>query len=88
MMTSLALIHADDLNAWLYSVKVGSINEPRYQINPDDVEVTAFCKEWHVQCIKGLQGTSASLDDISVISQLTNAISTQNKEAIKTESLR
>ena len=83
MMTSLALIHADDLNAWLYSVKVGSINETRYQINPDDVEVTAFCKEWHVQRIKGLQGTAASLDDISVISQLTNAISTQNKEAIK-----
>ena len=34
-ITSLAITHADDLNAWLYGVNVGSINETRYQINPD-----------------------------------------------------
>ena len=44
-MTSLALTHSDDLNAWLYSVRVGLINKTRYQIFPDDKEVTGFCKE-------------------------------------------
>jgi len=28
-ITSHAITHADDLNAWLYSVNVGSINETR-----------------------------------------------------------
>ncbi len=34
-ITSLAITHADDLRAWLYGINVGSINETRYQINPD-----------------------------------------------------
>jgi hypothetical protein len=34
-MTSRELTHADDLNAWLYGVKVGSINKTRYQIFPE-----------------------------------------------------
>ncbi len=76
--TSLAITHADDLNAWLYGVNVGSINETRYQINPDDTGVTCFSKECSAQCIKGVAGTSVALDNSSVISQLTNAISAQN----------
>ena len=59
MMTNLALAHADDLNAWLYGVKMGSINETRYKINPDDMEVMNLCKERLGQCIKGVLGTSS-----------------------------
>ncbi len=76
----LRLRHADDLNALLYGINVGSIDETRYQINPDDTEVTFFCKERSAQCIKGVAGTSVALDNSSVISQLTNAISAQNEE--------
>ena len=86
--TSLAITHADDLNAWLYGVNVGSINETRYQINPDDTEVTCFSKERSAQCIKGVAGTSVALDNSSVISQLTNAISAQNEEATESNRLR
>ncbi len=88
MITSLAITHADDLNAWLYGIKVGSINETRYHINPDDTEVTSFCKERSVQCIKRVAGTPVALDSSSVISQLTNAISTQNEEATESNKLR
>jgi hypothetical protein len=44
MMMSKALTHTDNLNVWLYGIKVGSINKTRYQINPDDSEITLFCK--------------------------------------------
>jgi len=70
-ITSLAITHADDLNAWLYGVNMGSINETRYQINPDDTEVMFFCKERSAQCINGVAGTSVALDNSSIISQLT-----------------
>jgi hypothetical protein len=83
-----AITHADNLNAWLYCVKVGLIKETRYQINPDDSEINSFCKERHAQCIKGVAEASVSFDNNSVISQLTNAISTQNEEAIKSNRLR
>ena len=46
--TSLAITHADDLNAWLYGVNVGSTNETRYQINLNDTKVRFFCM--NVQC--------------------------------------
>ena len=79
--TSLALTHVDDLNAWLYGVKMGLINKTRCQINPEDMKVTNVCKECLGQCIKGVLGTSVSVNSSSVISQLINAISAQNKEA-------
>ncbi len=88
MMRNKAITHADDLNAWLYGIKAGLIKEKRYQINPDDSEINSFCKERHAQCIKGVAGASVSFDNNSVISQLTNAISTQNEEAIKSNRLR
>ena len=87
-MTNKAITHADDLNAWIYSIKVGSIKETRYQINPDDSEINSFCKERHAQCIKGVAGATVSFNNNSVISRLTNAISTQNKEAIESNRLR
>ncbi len=74
-MVSKAITHADNLNAWLNGVKAGSINKTRYQINPDDSEITSFCKEHHTQCIKEVSGSLVSFDNSSVISQLTNAIS-------------
>jgi hypothetical protein len=81
-MTSLAITHAEDLNVWLYGIKVGWINKTIYQINPDDIEVTVFCKECHFKCLKGSSETSAFFNNSTVISHLTIAISTQNKEAI------
>ncbi len=87
-MTSKAPTHADNLNTWLYSVKVVLINKTRYQINPDDSEISLFCKKRHAQCIKGVSGSSVPFDNSSVISQLTNAISAQNEEAIKSNRLR
>jgi hypothetical protein len=87
-MMNKAITHADDLNAWLYGVKAGSIKETRYQINPDNSEINSFCKERYAQCIKGVAGASVSFDNNSVISRLTNAISTQNEEAIKSNRLR
>jgi hypothetical protein len=86
-MMNKAITHADDLNAWLYGIKEGLIKETRYQINPDDSEINSFCKEPHAQCIKGVAGASVSFDNNSVISQLTNAISAQNEEAIKSNRL-
>ena len=88
--TSKAITHADDLNAWLYGVKMGLITETRYQLNPDDVEISSFCKERHVQCISGAAsaGTAVSFDNSSVISQLTHAISAQNEEAVESNRLR
>jgi hypothetical protein len=73
-MMSKSITHEEDLNAWLYGVKVGLINKKRYQINPDDSEITSFCKERCTQCIKGVSGSSVFFDNSSVISQLTNAI--------------
>ncbi len=35
--------HSDNLNTWLYNVKVGSINETRYSVTPDDIRVSMFC---------------------------------------------
>jgi len=87
-MTSLALTHADNLNAWIYGVNVGSINKTRYQINPNNTEVILFCKERSTQCIKEVSGTSISFDNSSVISQLTNDISAQNEEAAESKKLR
>ena len=86
-ITSLATTHADDLNAWLYGVNMGSINETRYQINPGDTEVMFFCKERSAQCIKAVAETSVALDNSSIISQLTNTISTQNEEATESNRL-
>jgi hypothetical protein len=77
------ITHADDLIAWLYGIKAGLIKDTRYQINPDDSEINSFCKERHAQCIKGVAGVSVSFDNNSATSQLTNAVSTQNEEAIE-----
>ena len=86
-MTSLGLNHVDNLNTRLYSVKMGLINKTRYQINPNNMEATNFCKERLGQCIKGVLGTSVSFDSSSVISHFANAISAQNKEAMKSNRL-
>ena len=45
-ITSLTIPHADDLNAWRYGIYVGSINETRCQMNPNDTEITFFA--WNV----------------------------------------
>ncbi len=59
-------MHGSTVSKWARSNKI------RYQINPDDTEITIFCKERLKQCIKGVSGTSVALDSRSGISQLTN----------------
>ncbi len=80
-----AVEHADDLCAWLYSVKAGLILEMRYSVNPDDVKVEAFGIERNAQCITSnlatatRPGEAVMLDGATVISQLTNALTIQNE---------
>jgi hypothetical protein len=75
-----AFTHSDALNAWLYGVKVGSTNKPRYSVTPDDVKISTFCNNQHIQFIT-LNTTlttvagAVTLDKPLLISQLTNAIS-------------
>ena len=86
-----AVHHADDLNAWLYGVKRGLILESCYSINPDDTEITSFSKERHLQCISSTMANArlgGGVDNASIISQLTNAISVQAEEAAESNSLR
>ena len=88
-----AITHSDNLNAWLYGVKVGSINETRYSVTPDDVQNSILCNNQHFQSITLTRTMSnatgaAHLDNASVISQLTYAISIQNKEAMESNNLR
>jgi hypothetical protein len=46
-----AVTHSDNLNAWLYGMKVGSISKARYSVTPDDVKVSTSCNNQHLQCI-------------------------------------
>jgi hypothetical protein len=76
--------HSDDLNAWLYGMKVGSITKTRYSVTPDGVKISTFCNNQHLQCItlNTTMTTAAgavTLENTSVISQLTNPISVQNE---------
>ncbi len=90
-----AVTHADDLNAWLYGVKAGLVPKTRYSVNPDDTKIVTFCNERHLQCItlntttatNMIAGGAVIVDKALVISQLTNAISIQNKEAIELNNL-
>jgi hypothetical protein len=71
---------------------VGSINKTGYSVTPDDVKISKFCINYHLQCIESnmtmMNTASAStLDNALVISQLTNTISIQNKEAMESNNL-
>ncbi len=90
-----AVTHADNLNAWLYGVKTGLVPKTRYSVNPDDTKIATFCNERHLQCItlnamtvtSTRAGGAVIVNNASVISQLTNAISILNKEAIESNNL-
>jgi hypothetical protein len=90
-----AVTHADDLNAWLNGVKTGLVPKTRYFVNVDDTKIAIFCNKRHLQCItlnamtatSTRAGGSVIINNASVISQLTNVISIQNKEAIKLNNL-
>ncbi len=43
--------HADDFNAWLYGVCLGTIRETRYFIVPNDREIILFNNKRHPACI-------------------------------------
>ncbi len=80
-----AVEHADNLCAWLYSVKARLITETRYSVDPDDAELKAFGIERASQCITLNAATvtrpreAVMLDGAMVISQLTNALTIQNE---------
>jgi hypothetical protein len=90
-----AVTHADNLSAWLYGVKTGLVPETRYSVNPNNTKIATFCSNRHLQCItlSIMAATSTRargvvvIDNASVISQLTNAISLQNKEAMESNNL-
>jgi hypothetical protein len=92
--------HADDLNAWLYGVKQGTIPETRYSVLLNDNEIAQFNFQQCQACISrgGFQqiagvtwatnNQAANVDDhASVLQQLTAAISAQNKAAIESNNL-
>ena len=87
-----AVHHANNLSAWLYGVKTGLVVKTRYSVNPDNIEISTFCNDWHLQFITSAMATTRTraggavvVDNASVVSQLTNAISLQNKEAIESK---
>jgi hypothetical protein len=74
-MQGTALTHADDLNAWLYGVKRGRINETRYNVIPDDEEAVNFFNNCHLQCISNArQGLAQGrvVDNDAILQQLTS----------------
>ncbi len=90
-----AVTHADDPNAWLYSKKIRLVPKSKYSVNPDDTETTKICTDRHLQCITLNTTTAAGntagtlvINNPLVISQLTNPISLQNKEAMESNNLR
>jgi hypothetical protein len=43
--------HADDLNAWLYGARQGTIPKTRYLVLPDENKITQFNAQQHQACI-------------------------------------
>ncbi len=48
-----AATHADDLNAWLYSMKIGLVPKMRYSMNPNAMEIATIL--WTDTCNTSLQ---------------------------------
>ena len=82
-----AIPQADDLFAWIWSVKEGLVPETRYSVNPDDEEVEPFFFKRQKDCISSVSFSVEStgpraglaLEGNTVISQLTNALTIQNE---------
>jgi hypothetical protein len=92
--------HADNLNAWLYGVRQGTIPKTRYSVLPEDKKITQFNAQQHQACISqgGVQQNAGvtwannnqaeNVDDhASILQQLTTTISAQNEEAIESNNL-
>jgi hypothetical protein len=80
--------HADNINAWLYGVRQGTIPKTRYLVLPDDVKITNFNTQCHLACISqgGFQGGAAhgvalANNDAfhSLVWQLTYGVAAQTK---------
>ena len=76
-----AVVHADDLVAWLWSVGVGRIDETRYSVNPDDAEMASFLANRKQQCISGIIDMTAPGADADALRQLTECMALQNEES-------
>jgi hypothetical protein len=88
--------HVDNLNAWLYGIRQGTIPKTRYSVLPDDDKISQFnYQQQHQACISqgGVQqdagvtwatnNQATNVDNHTpVLQQLTTTISAQNKEAI------
>jgi hypothetical protein len=90
-----AVTHANNLNTWLYGMKIGLVPKTRFSVNPDNTEIAKFCVNRHLQCITlnmttvaGNTAEALVIDSAVVISQLTNTISLKNKEAMESNNLR
>jgi hypothetical protein len=86
--------HRDNLNAWLYGVRQGTIPETRYLVLPDDNIIARFNAQWHQACISqgGVQqnagvtwannNQAANIDGhASILQQLTTTISAQKGQS-------
>jgi hypothetical protein len=89
-MNGTATTHSDDLNAWLFGVTEGLINETRYSIILEDDKVAQFYSSHRFQCILNgdlaIGGGMVANND-AVLLQLTTAISAQNEAATKSNNL-
>ena len=64
--------------------KGASFSKPAISSTPNDIKVSSFCRDCHVECIAGAaSGTAVSFHNSSVISQLIHAISAQHEEAVE-----
>jgi hypothetical protein len=90
-----AITHSDNLSALLYGVKAGLVPKTRFSVNPNDTKIATFCDNRHLQCItlnvtaatSTRAGGAVAINNALVISQLTNGISLQNKEAMESNNL-
>jgi hypothetical protein len=87
-MVCTAITHSDDLNAWLYGVKQGLINETKYSVIPEDNEVAQYYTSRHLHCIyHGAQrlafGEGMAVNDNTILRQLNAAIWYESKGNIK-----
>ncbi len=65
--TTTAVVHADDVVAWLWGVGVGRIDKTCYSTNPDDGEHSSFLLTRQQQCISGVIPAAGVGHDVDVI---------------------
>lgn len=86
-----AVPHAEDFMLWSWGVGNGRITETRFSLRPEDGELQTHLSDRQQQCIMpstGAATTAHSSDNSAVLTQLTESISQQTKEAAASNELR